>query len=186
MVEGYGDVDAVPALFSRVAHAEGAQVYPLKPPIRGGGISSLRRPGELERHLSLASSRPDADFVLVVVDCDSECPVDLLNEFEPRTHDAVAKFGKEIRFCFIKCEFESWFLADHTSVRLISDGYWKYTDNFPDYSCIVGAKERLSRSMDSRNYKETRDQAMYAKRIDTSSLQQIDRSFRKFVKSVVS
>lgn len=186
MVEGYGDVDAVPALMQRVAAAEGVGVFALKPSIRGGGVSSLRRQGELERHLALASSRPEADFVLVVLDCDAECPVELFEEFGPRAVSAFQKYGKEIRFCFVKCEFESWFLADHISIRLQQDGYWRYDDNFDNYTNIVGAKERLAQSMIGRTYKETRDQQVFAKRIDVANLKNIDRSFRKFISCVVS
>lgn len=186
IVEGHGDVEAVPALVQRVAAAEGANVFALKPPIRAGGVSSLRRQGELERHLALAASRPEADFVLVVLDCDALCPVELFEEFGPRALPCFEKYKKEIRFCFVKCEFESWFLADHVSIRLKSDGYWKYDDNFDSYLEIIGAKERLTRSMVGRVYKETRDQAAFARRIDVPGLKAGDRSFRKFVKCVIA
>lgn len=186
IVEGFGDVCAVPALLGRAAKDIGISIFALNNPIRGGGIKSLRKEGEFERHIALAASRLDADFVMLVIDCDEACPIDLLHEFLPRCKSTIDKYHKDIRICFVEKEFESWFLASHHTIRLEEDGYWDFSDNFPNYKNISGAKERLAKSMKGRTYKETRDQLIFAKRIDVNFLNEHDRSFRRFVKCMAA
>ncbi|RYD48596.1 MAG: DUF4276 family protein [Verrucomicrobiaceae bacterium] len=187
VVEGYGDVAAVPAILGRVGNAFGVNAYAANPPIRVKGLAQLVRPGELERWVKLAQSRDGVDRVLFVIDVDEGCPVSLRSDFETRIQQMGNAVTKPVSFCLIKAEFETWFLADAENLKLALPEYgWADNVAVIDPSNRRGAKELLDSLLLGSSYKETRDQEIMARKIDIKSLYASDRSFKRFVKCVTS
>ena len=80
IVEGHGEVDALPALLHRIrASFPAAPVLQVNPPIRVKSGSFLNKQDEFRRHVALAASKAAArqGSVLILMDCDDDCPATL-------------------------------------------------------------------------------------------------------------
>ena len=142
VVEGHGEVEAVPLLLRRFA----AQWDPSVPfealkPVRIAR-SKLLKQGELERAIELAAYKAPEGGVLVLIDCDDDCPAQLgptlLRRAVPVVHNAAVVIAKS--------EFESWFLAAAESIA----GHRGLRDDLTtpqDVESIRDAKGWLKRQM---------------------------------------
>ena len=158
IVEGKGEVAAVPILLRRIA-AKVSPATSVKAPqpirVRRNGVL---KEGELERYVELASKimGNDQGGILILLDADDCCPKELADEILRRAH--AARGDRRIRVVLAKREYEAWFLAAARSIagrREIDES----TMPPPDPESIRGAKEWLSRCMPSnRAYSPTRDQ----------------------------
>lgn len=158
IVEGKGEVAAVPILLRRIA----AEVSPNAPvnalrPIRVQRNRILKE-GQLERAIELAARRigEAQGGILILLDADDGCPKELADEMLRRAH--AARGDQHIRAVLAKREYEAWFLAAARSIA-----GWREIDEStmppPDPESIRGAKEWLTRRMPSnRAYSPTRDQ----------------------------
>lgn len=116
VVEGHGEVVAVPGLLRRMA-AEIAPEVPVSvhQPIRVPR-SNLVKAGELERYVELAA-RFAGEFggVLVLLDADDDCPAQLGPALLQRAMET--RPGINIAVVLANREFEAWFLASAVSLR---------------------------------------------------------------------
>jgi hypothetical protein len=183
IVEGVGDVNSISNLLGRTASAFGTIAYTSDPPIRAGHALRLRRPGELERYLSMAASRSDVDEILIFLDLDDACAADFHAEFTERAKQMAGLVNKAVHVCFCVREYECWFLATIDILRTALPEYGiRESAAFPNADQIRGAKEALRSACSMRGYKQSRDQAAFTKRLDVRQLALRDRSFRKLVK----
>jgi hypothetical protein len=146
--------------------------------------SSLRRDGQLERHVERAARLlPGRGGILIVLDCDWEggCPaID-----GPDFLDRVQGVRPDLRVAVVlaKREFESWFLAAADSLRG-RRGLPANLEAPANPEEIRGAKEWLSSKMPpTRGYSSTTDQPALAALVDIESARQAD-SFDKFYREV--
>lgn len=183
IVEGHGEVQAVPVLIRRVAeyhYPELATVIPT--PIRISR-NKVFKVGELERVVGLAVrsiGRPGAIFI--ILDSDDDCPAEL----GPSLLHRVSQVFRNVPIAVVlaKHEFESWFLAAAKSLRG-QRGLRSDIDPPSDPEAIRGSKEWLSRQMeDNRTYRETRDQPALAALFDIEQARQTD-SFNKCYRDIV-
>lgn len=157
IVEGKGEVEAVPILLRRVA----AQVSPnvalnALRPIRMQRTRMLNE-GQLERAVELAARRSgEQGRILILLDADDDCPKDLAAKILRRA-EAVRR-DRIIRVVLAKREYEAWFLAAAHSIsgqRGIDEAIAPPAE--PE--AIRGAKEWLSGRMPrGRAYSPTSDQ----------------------------
>jgi hypothetical protein len=170
LVEGDGDLKSVPFLIRRLAEASGLyDLIPCPNPIKCGEIPKLRKEGQLERFVQYACSRSEGDSVILVVDCDDDCPVTTSGEFAARAKLIAQNFKKKVGIAFIQKEFETLFLYSlrELSVRYPEHGWLlKDSDTATDWTAVRGAKGELNRRMKSYTYKETRDQVKFVSAID--------------------
>ena len=114
IVEGYGDVDAVPVLLRRLV--DEAQTWDV-----GVGRSIRRKRSqlvqktELQKAVRLALLQPDCSAILILFDADDDCPADLAPTIH-RWADAVAG-GVPCEVVLAKREYEAWFLGSIESLR---------------------------------------------------------------------
>ena len=181
IVEGDGEVEAVPALIRRI-HVEVSPAVPLEVgrPVRVPR-DRLLKDGELERYLGLAANVAGADgCILVLLDANGDCPARLAPDILQRTR--TARSGRRVEVVLAKCEYESWFIATIDSLRG-ARGISPNASVPPDPESIRGAKEWLRERMGGR-YSPTADQTALTARFDLASARRRSRSFDKMWRAV--
>ena len=164
IVEGHGEVEAVPILLRRIAAAvRPAVAVDVLSPIRIDR-SKIVKPPELERAVDLAARRAGADGrLLILLDAD-DCPARLAPELLQRAR--AARTDRAIRVVLAKTEYEAWFLAAANSIAGQQDiAADAATPTDPE--AVRGAKEWLARRMPpGRKYRPTLHQAALTKLFD--------------------
>ncbi|WP_405629979.1 DUF4276 family protein [Streptomyces sp. NBC_00016] len=116
VVEGEGEISALPVLLRRLMHE--AKIWDadiLKPFLVDRG--KLVRPGGLEAAVEAQARRVPADHpggILVVIDADDDCPAALGPELLARAEDA--RPDRRTAVVLANREFEAWFLASAPSL----------------------------------------------------------------------
>ena len=184
IVEGHGDVQAVPVLLRRVLY-EKLQIFDIEvaPPIRISKNKLLKQ-GELERGVEFAARRTSpTDGIIVLFDADGDCPAQLAPEVVVRAKKC--RPDRRISVVIAKSEFESWFVAAAESLAGCR-GLPADLAAPEDAERIRNAKGWLSRHKPPGSaYRETLDQAAFASRVDLEKAQRCP-SFDKFVREVVT
>lgn len=176
IVEGHGEVEAVPILLRRIAESLGIFDAKVGKPIRCPRDKVVKE-GELERALELAAKKVEGrGQVLVLIDAGSDCPAELGPTLERRAKRARGDIPSVV--VLAKKEFEAWFLASVTSLRPDATPP-------PDVEGIQGAKERLSLLI-GLPYSETADQPAFAAQFDMDSARCNSPSFDKCWRAVES
>lgn len=114
VVEGRGEVEAVPVLLRRMAAAVSPGLHLRVRTIRRNRQSVVRSP-DFEETIQMAAQRiaPDG-LILVLLDADRDCPAELAPELLQRA--IRSRSDRNIRVVLAKCEYEAWFLAAAHSV----------------------------------------------------------------------
>lgn len=163
IVEGHGEVEAVPLLIRRIAATLDAPPAVVVPPPLRVPKNRLLNPGELERTVEFAARKTGGrGAVLILLDADDDCPATLGPKLLERARRARSDLP--IAVVLAHREFEAWFLAAATSLRGQRD---LPADLQPPTNpeAIRGAKEWLAGRM-SRRYRETLDQPALTARFD--------------------
>jgi hypothetical protein len=182
VVEGHGDLEAVPIAVQRVAHHAAPElVVQVSAPLRTPK-SRLIRPGELERAVNFAALRiRHRGAVLVVLDSDDDCPATVGPQLLARASRAAGE--TPVAVVLAKSEFESWFVAAAESLA----GWVGLPGGLQapaDPENIRGAKEWLTGRMEgTRSYSTTLDQPVLARVFDLDRALRAD-SFAKFRREI--
>ena len=185
IVEGQGDVRAVPVLLRRILGERHGRYDVFVPePVRTRGGGDIIR--NLENRLQQAWLR-GCDAILVLVDTDGDtCPADLATRLSERADGR--NLNVPISIVCPNSEYETWFIAslsEDTGLgirrRLGIDDSITAPD---DVENIRGAKEWLSESMSDGRYRETRDQENLTPHIDLNLVHARSRSFRRLCHAV--
>lgn len=183
IVEGKGEVEAVPILIRHIAESLYPELLIDTPRPFRVSRNQVVKTGEIERAVTLTAlktGRRGAIFILL--DSDDDCPAQLGPELLCRAQQTRSDLP--IAVVLAKREFEAWFLAAAKSLR----GYKGLQNdleppNNPEE--IRGAKEWLRQRMeDTRTYSPTRDQAGFTDRFDFNQARQAD-SFDKCYRDIV-
>lgn len=184
IVEGDGDVEAVPIAIRRIVQeiAPGLALkihHPIRVP-----RTKLVKPEELERSIELAARRAGrGGAIVVVLDSDDDCPATLGPELLDRAKKARSDLA--ISVVLAKREFEAWFLASAKSLRGLR-GLPSDLEPPSDPESIRGAKEWLTARMTAgRSYVETLDQSALTASMDLLQARTAP-SFDKFFRNVVA
>lgn len=178
VVEGHGEVEAVPVLIRRMAEALGYPVPRVERPIRQPR-KKIVQTGELERVVRLAVSKLEGNpgAVFILLDAETDCPASL----GPELADRAGRVAGEVPVAVVlaKQEYEAWFLASLESLRG-ERGIRPDCDVPADPESVSGAKEYLERCMPTgRAYSETVDQAKLTARMDLEVTRSRSPSFAK-------
>ena len=176
IVEGHGDVEAVPVLLRRLV--DEAQTWEV-----GVGRSIRRRRSqlvqedELQKSVRLALLQPDCSAILIVFDADDDCPAELAPEI--RGWAAAVAGSVPCEVILAKREYEAWFLGSIESLRglrgIRSDAAAHAEPEMPRNA--KGALE--GRMHDGSSYFERDDQPALSAQFALPDAHRRCRSFRK-------
>lgn len=171
IVEGAGEVKALPILLRRMASAMGVHHIEVPSPWR---LKRDRFVRDVPAAATAAAARVSGrGGLLLVVDADDDCPVDFARQLS-----SIAT--AQVRHCKVEVavasrEFEAWFLASHSTLLSHRDVLRPLAVVDPDGS--RGAKEKLAETM-GRKYSPTLHQAAFASLVDLDEAARRSRSFR--------
>ncbi len=189
IVEGQGEVRAVPVLIRRIAALHGHHDITIPTPIRCPRSKIIRPHGVLEkvefsRAIQLAINKlpsRECGAILVLFDADDECPASLgpgLLELAQNVRDDV-----QIHVVIAKREYEAWFLAAAESLKQAG----KLTDDAVapnDAESLADPKRKLAEWLRSpQAYSEPIDQPSLTQLFDLDEAQACD-SFAKLRREV--
>jgi hypothetical protein len=183
IVEGHGEVQAVPVLLRRLAERWNPELsLEIPRPIRTGRHKVVK-PDELERTVELAARQlPKPRAILVLIDAEDDCPKELAPNLLARARKARSDIP--IGVVLAKHEFEAWFLAAIGSLGG-HRGLPQDPPVVPDPESVRGAKGLITRNMlGSRAYSETLDQPALAAVFDIQTARSRSDSFDKCCREV--
>jgi hypothetical protein len=181
IVEGDGEVTALPVLLRRIA----AELRPeseveVTPPIRVRKDRFLNRNEEFNRYLRLAWLKAGlSGQVILLLDADDDCPVSAAASILKRANEIDRE--RDLAVVLANREYESWFLASAKS--LVGRRGFRLEAEFDqvkfDAERIRDAKGWLKQRMVGNAYRETSDQAALSAVFDMQLARSNSRSFRK-------
>ena len=183
IVEGPGEVEAMPILIRRIAEVAAPEAVPHVPrPIRVKRDRFLKE-NELERYVDLAGRQAGTDGgVLIVLDADDDCPPELASTILGRA--TRARSDRVIKVVLARREYEAWFLAAADSIAGLR-GLPSDLTPPANAESIRNAKGWLTSSMPpGRAYKETRDQPALTSLFELATARRGAPSFDKMWRTV--
>ena len=182
IVEGQGEVSAVPVLLRRLLHdVAGCHDVQTGPPLRRKQ-HEFQREDTLKKVVRLAVLQPDCAAVLVLFDGEDDCPASLGARVRGWARAAAGDVPCEVVVAYR--EYESWFLAALESLR----GRCRIADDavaplVPE--ARRNAKGELETHMPrGASYSPTIHQARLTAALDLAQAHRRSRSFRKLAKAV--
>ena len=176
IVEGYGEVEAVPVLLRRLR--DECQVFGIdvNRPIRATR-SQLVREDTLKQRVKLARLQERCGAILIIFDADDDCPRELAPIIQNWANEESGPVVSAV--VIANREYEAWFLGSIESLR----GLRGIRDDaiFPlDPEAPRAAKGVLERLMgDGASYSETVDQPALTAQFDMRLAYVSCRSFRR-------
>jgi hypothetical protein len=176
IVEGHGEINALPALLYRMAAATN-EVLVVNPPIRVKAAKFINDNEDFRRHIELAAAKAiqKDGLVLILLDCEDDCAAtvgaSILNRAKGVRPDA--------RYLVVLAtkEYESWFIAGVASLRGVR-GLPLDLSPPPDAETIRNAKGWLRQRMDVA-YDEITHQLEFSRKVDLDQACG-NQSFRRF------
>lgn len=183
VVEGHGEVRAVPELLRRLIAGVNPPVsieissHPVRQP-----RETLIKPGGLEAAVSLAANEVGENgAILIILDSEADCPAQLAPELVNRAR--TARPDKRIWLVLAHHEFEAWFLAAASSLKGCR-GLSHEIEDHDNPESVHGCKEWLEGWMPATSkYSERIDQPALAAVFDLQ-LARRSASFDKFCRQV--
>lgn len=156
IVEGDGEVTAVPVLLRKILARDMRYDVQVARPKNANGRGNLTKEGGLERFIRYAWKERDCGAILVLLDAENECPVDIAREFSRRAEALGVLFPVVI--VVAKRMYEAWILASISTIAGHLDlpaGLMPPTDveAVPNPKTWIDQRFPLGRA-----YKETQDQ----------------------------
>ena len=145
-------------------------------------LAALDRPGGIEKFIEYAALTPNCGAIIVLVDVDNDCAVNLAKQICDRCKTVGVAVPIAV-VCAVR-EYEAWFLASLDTIRdaLPSDKDVFYEG---DPEALAGVKEWITQQMpQGRTYKPTIDQARMSSLVDIPTAHANSRSFRRLCHAV--
>jgi hypothetical protein len=180
IVEGHGEVAAVPVLLRRLLKAAAIYDIDVNPPIRRKR-TEFGNEAAVRKAVRLATMQPECVAILLLFDADEDCPKDMA----PRV-EAWAKSEARTIPCAVVMpnhEYEAWFLAAMESLRGkrgVRDDAVSHSEPERPRDAKGALEERMNKG---RCYAETADQAALTDGFDFGAAYTKSRSFRRMTRA---
>jgi hypothetical protein len=117
IVEGHGECEALPALLHRIANRVSGGLLRVNAPLRVKAGSFLRDDDYFRQHVMLAAAKAaqEGGSVLIVLDCEDQCPGKLGPDVLQRAKAVRADINVVVALAYR--EYETWFLTAARSLR---------------------------------------------------------------------
>lgn len=180
IVEGYGEVSAVPVLLRRLLVAADRMDVVVNRPIRQKQ-SQLLSKDSLGKAIQLAMYKPGCSGILVLFEEEDGCPKELGPQLTGWIQEKAGNFP--VALVLAHREYEAWFLAALESIKgkrgIRHDSL--FNSNPESIRDAKGTIEDLMPK--NRSYHETTDQAAFSELFDMRLAYRNSRSFRHLVKA---
>lgn len=182
VVEGHGEVTALPQLLRRLVAEIAPDTYVMIPQPYRESRNRLVRAGGIERVVRFQADQvTSGGGVLVLLDADDDCPARLGPQLRQRATDA--RPDVPVSVVLANKEYEAWFLAAARSLAGVR--HFPPTMVAPaEPESIRGAKEWLTHQRRNLPYKETADQAALSATMDLAEARRGAPSFEKLCREV--
>ena len=181
LVEGHGEVLAVPVLLRRLLAEAGCHDIGVGQPIRRTQ-AQFRNRADIQNAVRLALLQPECAAVVILFDGEDGCPVELADQVRRWAREAAAATPTDVVVAYR--EYETWFIAALESFR----GRYGISESAvapADPESRRDAKGWVEEFMPPRRaYSETGDQPGMSAVFDLGLAHRRNRSFRKLVKAV--
>lgn len=186
IVEGHGEVYAVPDLLRRLGQAV-AMAVTVNPPIRIASGSFMNDRTYFHRYVTLAASKAAQGngAVLILLDCDDNCPATIGPDLLARAR--AVRSDVPYIVALAKKEYENWFLAAARSLRG-QHGLPADLEPPPDIEGIRDAKGWLRERM-GEPYDPITHQRLFTRGFDLTeaqSSQSFARLFRRITEFILA
>ncbi|MFE6678276.1 DUF4276 family protein [Streptomyces sp. NPDC057729] len=184
VVEGEGELSALPTLLRRLTHEAGVWDANIPKPYRVGR-GRLIKQGGLEASVDALADRVPADGaggVLIVLDADDDCPAALGPSLLERA--TAVRPDRRTAVVLAQREFEAWFIAAAPTLggcRGLPHGLEVPTDCEVPRDCKGWLTHHR---VDGRPYRPVADQAALAEVFDIAMARANSPSFDKFCRDV--
>lgn len=156
IVEGHGEVPAVPVLLRRLIERGQVYQFTVASPIRRKR-TELVAEASLRKSVELARLTPGCSAILILFDADDDCPSEIAPQLEAWAKDAAG--GIPCAIVMANREYEAWFIASIESLRG-KQRIREDADSHPNPETPRNAKGQLEKRMlAGSSYQETADQA---------------------------
>ncbi len=193
IVEGDGEIEALPLLARRILHESERFDVDVSKPIRCSrskilpfmpGSEPTVNANELQRYVLLARGNvnPHAGAILILLDSDGDCPRTLSQMILDKARGPAD--GLPVGVVLADREYETWFIASWEKVR--PEGA-ACPDLSSDPDKVQNPKAAIGRLLpEGLRYSETTHQAKFSDRIDLDLATDRSRSFRKLRSSILN
>ena len=179
VVEGPGDVAALPELLGRILRERFNRPDVIVAQGKSGVVTTNGRQkleSKLENFLRHAQNKPECDAILVLLDADDDCPVELAQRLLQRCEQIG--LNRPVQIVCAHRSYESWFLASLDTI--------KGQRGIGDTAVLSQAAEDVSNPKQwltdqmprGQAYKETIHQASLSQSVDIGMAHRNSRSFR--------
>lgn len=182
IAEGDGDQAALPVLLPRLCASMGLAAR-FSRTYNAHGRTNLVKPGGVERFVRLASLEPGCAGVLILLDAEGSCGVELARRLAARVVGTGSR--PSVAIVTAVAAFEAWFLA---SLTTIVGKKLKGVPGLPALSPeeVPNPKAWIDRHLPSgRRYREREDQPAMTELIDLRAAERGCRSFRRLMHALV-
>ncbi|GHT87265.1 hypothetical protein AGMMS49543_22780 [Betaproteobacteria bacterium] len=178
IVEGYGEVKALPLLLRNLATWKTPDIYPnILEPIRVQKDRFLNKDSEFFRHLTLAKNKcGDDGLVLILLDADDACPAKRGTEILRRASEYLQH--QRVSVVLANREYEAWFIAAARSLDG-KRGFSLGSADIVDAEKPRDAKGWIEKHMGGKSYDPVLDQPAFSAMMDLQQAFDRSRSFRK-------
>lgn len=181
IVEGHGEVQAVPVLLRRLLGEAQCNSVEVGRPIRRTQ-AQFRNKEDVEKAVKLALLQKDCSAVVILFDGEDDCPKEAAEKVRAWAQAAAGQVPCDVVVAYR--EYETWFLSSIESLR----GHCGINDDAAtpnDPESRRDAKGALEHFMPERRaYSETLDQPAMSAVFDMARAHRGNRSFRKLVKVI--
>jgi hypothetical protein len=189
IVEGHGEVRALPRLLRRIA-AEAAPAAPLQvnEPIRIKSGSFFSDNEYQSNYVALAAAKvrqANGGIVLILLDCEDNCPAELGPKLHRRAQAVTGNVAVVVALAFR--EYETWFMAALESLRGVH-GLDLHAISPADPETTRDAKGWIGRLM-PHGYDPITDQLPFTNALNLAAARRIpsfDRLYRKIAHVVTA
>lgn len=181
IVEGDGEVEALPVLLRRLQAVAEAWNVKIEKPVKIPKGKILAKDDEHIKRILQRTRNEGCDGILMLLDSDGDCPVMIATRLRRIVTTEISDVPTQI--VIAHQEYEAWFLAGIESLQGMR-GIRPNAEPPQAPEAFKGAKERLEEQMESgSSYSETADQPAFSRQFSLDEAHRRSRSFRKLVKA---